>query len=129
MQNFRADYKADWKMRVLDFVLHLVAAFLITRVLMHYPWRWILWQWFPDMYLLVIWPYSMITSKYLADNNWALIGHQGMHSWQAVILALCIVLFLSFGSGHWNLPLMFSCFGNCFVHIGIDHFTHEKVKA
>lgn len=87
-----------------------------------------LWQWFPDVCLLWLWPYSMITKKYVADSNWILRIHQSLHS-EIYILGLFASLLCGLFLGYMNVIFAFAVFANSLVHISIDHFTHEKVEA
>lgn len=128
LSNFRDDYKADLKMRAIDGLLHISIAFVIVVIIMRLPWPFMLTQWLPDIYLLFIWPYSMMTKKYVSSDNFFLVGHRSLHRLVTCVSLLLLMVCYDF-SEHWKtLPITLLLFSNWLAHIGIDSFTHEGVR-
>lgn len=117
-------------MRLVDLLLHIAAAVFIVSIIMQWYRTWMLCQWFPDMYLLVLWPYSMITNKYLPRDNFFVVMHRANHAWQTGLIFF--VLFISYtfilARSNDRFSILFVVFANWFSHLAIDAFTHEGVR-
>jgi len=71
MTSFRAAYRADIRMRLLDAILHLGAALLVAG-----PW-WF--QYVPDLVLPALWLRGMLTNRFEPPDSWLLQLHQSLH--------------------------------------------------
>ncbi len=108
--SFRRTYRKDLPMRVLDVLLHVIAACITGS----------LWQWGPDIMLVIIWPYSMIVDERLPDSSFLLEIHKALHS----ILTVCLLWVVAV----WWHPVKIVAL-NWAIHWFIDAFTHRDWKA
>lgn len=104
---FRQIYRQDLGMRVIDMWLHIIAACMTGS----------LWQWGPDIMLVMIWPWSMITNRRLPDDSVLLRIHKALHS----IIIVCLLGVVSV----WWRPVRILAV-NWLLHFIIDVFTHRE---
>jgi hypothetical protein len=133
MRAFRQDYLKDVPMRAVDLSLHCLGSFALVGA----SWAFFL-QWCPDIWLPVIFTQSMITGKYLEEDNWFLKMHRYYHDpvhFASVLVWLCMVLvigiiFMLIGIKIFTLSnflkvnlLIGAQWG---IHMLIDHYTHKE---
>lgn len=140
LPSFRTAYKKDIPVRIVDALLHLISAFALVKMLMHWYLPWMLLQWTPDICLLAMWPYSMVTNKYLHNSAVLVYIHKSLHSGKVLFESLVITILyavflcliaksfhtLSFIVLDFKIIFLFYC--NWGVHLLIDLFTHERVS-
>lgn len=105
---FRATYRSDLPMRLLDAAGHAVLALTLPG---HVWWA----QYLPDIMLPFIFTTSFVTNKMLDNKNPLLWLHRGLHS----VWLLPILVGLSCTSLRW-VAVQWAC------HLALDSFTHDR---
>ena len=124
MDNFRQWYKDQWKLRLVDFLGHIVMGLLL--VLLFRDWNMLWYQWLPDMCLLVMWPYSMITNKKMAETNWFVKEHKSLHR-LSMIFACALVTSICYLWHEANAVIVYSkALAVLITHQFVDQFTHGE---
>lgn len=100
-------------MRLLDVALHACLAAILPG-----PWYY---QFAPDTCVYLMFGYSIITNRWLSQNNALVRVSRGLHSPFMVVACGALAAFM--GQLGVVLMLHWSC------HLLIDYFTHDNWRA
>lgn len=120
--SFRRDTITGMPVKALDLLAHCAVSAALVWMVAAPKWGFAL-QWMPDVFLPVIWLWSMTTGKYLPPGNVFLKLHKALHSGQ--VMFPMAVVFLAVGLFLGLMMPLFVGF-QLLTHEVIDEFTHEE---